>query len=142
MKGLVAMESKAPNAFEDKAGNMTSRMGEADPDDSILREKAREAIRVGKLPNRHPFRMWGGQGVGAQCMVCGASVKGDEVGLEIEFIGDGGTGASNHHFHIRCYSALEFELHNLELTRRAIHTGDQTQSATVGAPAGGPQSAT
>jgi hypothetical protein len=98
-------------------------------DDSILREKAREV--AGNLPNRRPYRMWGGSGDGAQCTVCGAPVKHDEVQLELEFTGDDGAGASNYHCHIRCFSALELELRNLELAERTISARDQTQSATA-----------
>ena len=34
------------------------------PDEQILREKAREAVRSGKLPARRPDRTWGGPGLG------------------------------------------------------------------------------
>jgi hypothetical protein len=79
-------------------------------DDSILRAKARELIEAGNLPNRRPDRMWGGPSVGAQCTICGAPVKQDELELEMEFIPDAGPGPSTHHVHIRCFSALEFEM--------------------------------
>lgn len=83
--------------------------------DSILRAKAREAIEAGTLPNRRPDRMWGGPGVGAQCTICGAPVRHDELELEMEFTLDAGPGPSKHHVHIRCFSALEFEMRNCQL---------------------------
>ena len=100
-------------------------------DDSILREKARKAIQAGNLPYRRPDRMWGGSGDGAQCVVCGAPVKHDEVQLELEFTGDDGASAGNYCCHIRCFSALELELQNFELAGRTISPSDQTQSATA-----------
>lgn len=111
-------------------------------DDSILREKAREVIQAGSLPNRRPDRMWGGSGDGAQCVVCGAPVKHDEVQLELQFTGDDGSSAGNYHCHIRCFSALESELQNLELGRRTISRSDQTELATAAAMAGGRQKGT
>jgi hypothetical protein len=39
-------------------------------DELILREKAREAIRSGKLPGRRPDRTWAGPGLGVACAIC------------------------------------------------------------------------
>jgi hypothetical protein len=108
-------------------------------DDSILREKAREVIQTGNLPNRRPDRMWGGSGDGTQCMICGVPVKHDEVQLELEFNGEDGAGASNYYCHIRCFSALELELQNFELANRTISPSDRTTAASV---AGGRQKGT
>jgi hypothetical protein len=93
--------------------------------DSTLREKARALIKAGNLPNRLPDRKWGGPGGGAPCMVCGVPVNDHEIGLEIELTCPDGTGASNHHFHVRCFSALEVELHKLELARQMKSSGGQ-----------------
>ena len=111
-------------------------------DDSILREKAREVIQAGNLPNRPPDRMWGGSGDGAQCVVCGAPVKHDEVQLELEFIGGDSAGAGNYQCHIRCFSALDLELRNLELASRMISAGDQTELTTAASMADGRKNAT
>jgi hypothetical protein len=79
-------------------------------DECTPREKAREVIQAGKLPNRRPDRMWGGPGVGADCTICGAPVKRDEVEFEIEFAGSGqGSGLHTYHVHVRCFAAWEFE---------------------------------
>jgi hypothetical protein len=50
------------------------------PDEKILRAKAQEAIRTGKLPSRRPDRTWGGgPGVGVVCSVCGEAVTKDQL---------------------------------------------------------------
>jgi hypothetical protein len=58
-------------------------------DEKILREKARDAVRNGKLPSRRPDRTWGGPGVGAICVVCELPVAKDEMEFEIQFARDG-----------------------------------------------------
>jgi hypothetical protein len=76
-----------------------------------LREKAREVLRAGKLPDRAPDSLWGGPGTGAKCVVCGASTTQSEVEIEIEFTHDDNPlGSDNYHVHQRCYSMLELEL--------------------------------
>ena len=80
------------------------------PDEPILREKARAAVRAGKLPARRPDRMWGGPGVGADCAVCGRPVTPDEMEFEIQFARNGDNpGLDKFHVHIRCFAAWEFE---------------------------------
>lgn len=96
-------------------------------DERTLREKAREVIQAGKLPNRRHDRMWGGPGVGADCAICRAPVKPDEVEFEIEFARDGDDpGRDKYHVHIPCFSAWEFERHHLERAMRPISSSDQT----------------
>jgi hypothetical protein len=85
-------------------------------DERTLREKIREMIQVGTLPNRRPDRMWGGPGGGAECTICSVPVRLDEVELEIEFARNGNDpGLDNYHLHYRCLAAWESERHNLEL---------------------------
>jgi len=80
------------------------------PDEAILREKARIAVRNGKLPARRPDRTWGGPGVGAICSVCELPVKKDELEFEIQFARDGDNpGLDKFHVHIRCFAAWELE---------------------------------
>jgi hypothetical protein len=87
-------------------------------DECPLREKAREVIKAGTLPNRSPDRTWGGPGVGADCIVCRAPVTRDEVEFEIEFARDGDNpGLDKYHVHIRCFAAWESERHNLDVAR-------------------------
>ncbi|MGH7396042.1 MAG: hypothetical protein ACRELW_00735, partial [Candidatus Rokuibacteriota bacterium] len=76
------------------------------PDESILREKAREAIQSKKLPSRQPDRTWGGPGVGAECSVCEERVTKNQLEFEIQFAYDGNTpGLDKYHVHIRCFAA-------------------------------------
>ena len=80
------------------------------PDESVLRAKAREVVRAGKLPNRRPDRTWGGPGVGAPCSVCGGAVTKEQMELEIQFAHDGAVpGLDKFHIHVRCFAAWEFE---------------------------------
>src|SRR5688572_8212657 len=58
-------------------------------DELILRQKARDAVRNGKLPARRPDRTWGGPGVGAPCTICDKPVTRAEMEFEIQFEHDG-----------------------------------------------------
>jgi hypothetical protein len=79
------------------------------PDESRLREQAREAIKSGKLPSQAPDRTWGGPGVGASCSVCERPVSKQEMEFEIQFVRDGDTDLDKFHVHLWCFAAWEFE---------------------------------
>ena len=80
------------------------------PDEPLLREKARQAIRAEKLPSRRPDRMWGGPGIGELCVICGETIKRDQLELEIQFARDGaGSDVDTFQVHIRCFAAWELE---------------------------------
>ena len=80
------------------------------PDEKILREKARAAVRGGTLPARRPDRTWGGHGVGASCTICERPVTKSQMESEIQFAHDGDNpGLDKFHVHIRCFAAWEFE---------------------------------
>ena len=80
------------------------------PEEAILRRKAQEALRIGKLPARRPDRTWGGPGVGALCAVCNEPVTKDELEFEIQFAIDGvEPGLDKFHVHLRCFAAWEIE---------------------------------
>ena len=84
--------------------------GDEMPNETFLRDKARAAVRDGKLPSRRPDRTWGGPGVGAMCVVCELPVTKDEMEFEIQFARDGDNpGLDKFHVHIRCFAAWEFE---------------------------------
>ena len=75
-----------------------------------LREKAREALRAGTMPNRRPDRSWGGRGMGADCTICSAPVTNDELEFELEFARCGDDpGQDTYHVHVPCFRAWEFE---------------------------------
>ena len=92
------------------------------PDEQALREKAREAIRVGKIPITKPARIFGGPMVGgAACSVCDGPVGPRETSLEIESHAPASEKsealqrlrvvpeARRYHLHLRCLAAWEFE---------------------------------
>src|SRR5713101_3874775 len=80
------------------------------PDESLLREEARAAIRTRKLPACRPDRTWGGAGVGAPCSVCELPVTRDELEFAIQFAHDGAvSGLDNVHLHVRCFAVWELE---------------------------------
>ena len=94
-------------------------------DESVLREKAREVIQAGKLPNRRPDRTWGGLGAGAECIICRAPLKPDEVEIEIEFVRNGNNpGLDQYRVHLRCFAAWELERDNLDLARGVASSTD------------------
>jgi hypothetical protein len=79
-------------------------------DELILRAKAREAVRTGKLPAQSPDRTWGDPGVGAPCTICGEPVRRDQMEFEVQFERDGtAPGLDKYHIHVRCFAAWEFE---------------------------------
>ena len=79
-------------------------------EEKILREKARAALRDGKIPSRRPDRTWDGPGVGAACTICGEPVTKDQLEFEVQFAVDGSEpGLDKFHVHIRCFAAWEFE---------------------------------
>lgn len=80
------------------------------PDEPILRKKAREAIRAEKLPSRRPDRMWGGPGHSERCVICGETIKRDQLELEIQFARDGaGSDVNSFHVHVQCFAEWELE---------------------------------
>lgn len=74
-------------------------------DETILRERARLAMRTGKMPRTQPERTWGGPGAGERCAVCNESIGRTESEFELQFAGV----EKNPHIHVRCFAAWEFE---------------------------------
>jgi hypothetical protein len=107
-------------------------------DESTLREKARNVIHAGTLPNRRPDRTWGGPGAGVDCTICGMPVKHDDVELEIEFDrDDDDPDPGTYRVHTPCFAIWESERRNLERARDGILPSQQTQSATPASMADG-----
>ena len=81
--------------------------------DEFTQENASEGIEGGKLPNRRPDRIWGGPGVGADCILCREPVTCDEVEFEVEFARNGThPGVDRYHVHVRCWTAWESNAEN------------------------------
>jgi hypothetical protein len=79
-------------------------------DEIALRDRARHAIRSGKLPKQDPDRTWGGPGVGAPCSVCEKPVTREQVEYEVQFAHDGpNPGLDRLHLHLRCFAVWELE---------------------------------
>jgi hypothetical protein len=87
-------------------------------DEWALREKARQLIQGGTLPNRRPDRTWGGPGAGANCAICSVPVRRGEVEFEVEFARNGDNpGLDKYHLHMHCFTAWEFERLSLDLAK-------------------------
>lgn len=81
-----------------------------DHEELALRELARKALRTDALPNRSPLRLWGGQGSGAVCPLCGKPIAAADAELELEFAAEeAGLDAREFHLHVRCFAAWETE---------------------------------
>ena len=89
---------------------MTNEQTQPLGEEAALRERAREVVRAGRVPNRRPDRAWGGHGLGVECAICNRPVRRDELEFEIEFARQGDRpGLDTYHLHIRCFAAWEFE---------------------------------
>jgi hypothetical protein len=102
--------------------------------ENALTQRAREAIKGGKLPHRAADRMWGGPGSGAPCALCGEPVGREVTGFELEFELQGQPPAkANYPLHFQCHGAWE---RALELARPRIAAAPNDhplpESGTVG----------
>lgn len=78
-----------------------------------LREKVREALRAGKLPNRSPDHLRGGMGTGVECGICGGLVGSGDIELEVHFAAVDSGSKETYIVHLRCFSIMEDERQNL-----------------------------
>jgi len=83
------------------------------PDELLLRQKAREAIRSGKLPRRQPDRTFGAPGSGESCALCGEPVAQDQMLIQIEYQRHATSRLTSYHLHLGCHAAWEFERANV-----------------------------
>ena len=95
------------------------------PDEPIAREKAREAIRSGRLPATTPSRTISGPSAGVTCAACGDLVPRDAMEFEVVFragpspdeklLRDAlerlrtGPDVRRYHLHQECFRAWEYE---------------------------------
>jgi hypothetical protein len=107
-------------------------------DNTVLRQKAHQAIQAGKLPRYRPQRMWGGWGTGACCMICDKPVGRDEVEYELQFAQDhDGSDRANFHVHLLCLAAWEVVCRNFDTAAGDGLPSDQQRLVTPPVPAGG-----
>lgn len=106
------------------AGAATGERDQEMGDESVLRARAREAMKAAELPDRGPERVWGGPGSGATCALCGKTLGRDEVELELQFTSDGGLGGDNYRVHARCFAAWELERRSGSSSNQALLQAD------------------
>jgi hypothetical protein len=76
------------------------------PDELFLRDKAREAIRRGKLPVKKPDRAFNGPSSGAVCAPRRDAIPRQQMEVEIEFNSHGVMpGSAHYHLHPGCFAA-------------------------------------
>ena len=79
-------------------------------DADSLGQKAREAMRTGRLPKRAADRALGGRGSGGTCPICGERVRRTQLGFQIEYNRHGPTpGLNRYELHAKCLRAWEQE---------------------------------
>lgn len=82
--------------------------------EGILRARAREMIREGKLPRGRAAQLWGGHGSGDDtCCLCALSIDVDHLEYELQFCDPQDADRRSIHFHLPCLRAWEAELEAL-----------------------------
>jgi hypothetical protein len=83
---------------------------------SSLRERARQLIQAGRLPNRRPDCMWADEGSGADCAVCHDPLQLGKIEYELEcaLLDGASQRADLYHLHVRCFAAWYEERRDLE----------------------------
>ena len=72
-----------------------------------LRDKAARLIEAGKLPSDGAhLKLWGGQGNGDICIVCGQPITPEQVQYEVE---DRRGERTSFYFHMVCHAAWQLE---------------------------------
>jgi hypothetical protein len=75
-----------------------------------VRRSAKEGLRAGRLPDRHPDRMWGGHGNGSDpCTLCGKVLGPDDVSLDLEYGDPVEQPVLAYSVHLQCFSAWDDE---------------------------------
>ena len=79
-------------------------------DEQELRRRAHAALQTGLLPRERPRGIWGGNGSGERCAVCGQAIEPSEMELEIELAAGEVSvhGVREFHLHLRCFAAWQF----------------------------------
>ncbi len=95
--------------------------------ESELRERARELIRDGRLPDRAPERVWGGPGSGATCALCAEMIPSKE--MEYEADATVGSAVRTLHFHFVCHAAWQLECLRADYEARASMSSGKPPTA-------------
>ena len=100
--------------------------------ESELRDRARDLIREGRLPDRAPARVWGGPGSGVPCALCAQVIP----STEMEYEADATLANAVHtlHFHFVCHAAWQLECLRADFDARAGVGGVQPPTAPRPAP--------
>jgi hypothetical protein len=100
--------------------------------ESDLRERARELIREGRLPDRAPARVWGGPGSGIACSLCEQAIPANEM----EYEADAAVAGAVHtlHFHFVCHAAWQLECLRADFDARASAPGAKPPTAPRAGP--------
>jgi hypothetical protein len=100
--------------------------------ESELRERARELIHEGRLPDRAPARVWGGPGTGVQCALCAEPIPPSEM----EYEADAAVGSivRTLHFHFVCHAAWQLECLRADFDSRASSSSEKAPTAPRSAP--------
>jgi len=79
------------------------------PDERSLRDIAHEAIRTGRLPAQSPSRTLGGRRGEETCVLCGETIRYDQMEVELEYARRAGetTEIERYRLHPRCCVAWE-----------------------------------
>src|SRR5579872_5301964 len=75
-------------SMQDTAAYAARGKGKYMGNESVLRARAREAMKAGKLPDCGPEQVLGGLGSGQPCAVCDKTVEMEDVELELQFASD------------------------------------------------------
>jgi hypothetical protein len=78
-------------------------------DEVALRRQARAALNAATIPRESPTGLWGGNGSGESCPVCGQRIDASEMELEVEFAVASTPGVREFHLHLPCFTAWELE---------------------------------
>lgn len=80
-------------------------------EDKRLQRKCREALRLGKIPDRSPDRLWGGHGNGSDtCQICGNLLMKEDIAFDLEY--EAASDPSRpvcYSVHLRCFNAWDLE---------------------------------
>ena len=100
--------------------------------ESELRERARELILDGRLPDRAPARVWGGPGTGVECALCAETIPPNE--MEYEADAAIGNAVRTFHFHFVCHAAWQLECLRADFDARPSPQSAKAPTAPRAAP--------